>query len=560
MKKLITLILGVLLICGLCTVAIAAPQYTTSVEGDTLTIVITDADGKYGDQITLQILAKDKEIDKENPYTDEKIKSDFVYVNQGYISEEGNFIVNLNMEDNDSGNYAVRINGKDAGEIYFATTSDKNYFLRQLRTAANSEDPGKAVADKLDLDNPNSVAVDMFMLSDEYITTTDAGFIGKVLAKEIKANPTCLTSAENFVAAINHAAHIAALNEGKGSMEAFGAEFALDDSALKVYEEELSKEAKAALVATYYKNKEYTTNKEIEDAFYNAVIASFVNEFDSYGDVKTLIENFGKELEIDTKTIDKLNSKNEAALYQYAAQLTTSDIDSFVKKVNDKAKDLYDGQKDSSGGSSGGGGGGSSSAGIGGGYTPIVSTDTIATAPAATFSDMANHTWAVESVNKLSALGVVSGVGDGKFEPARNVNREEMITMLIKAYGVSTEGAAAEFADVPASSWFAPYVSAAFANGYVSGTGDGNFGAGTTITRQDAAVMAYNVAKANGVAFTPTKDMFADDAEIASYAKDAVYALKAKGIINGMGDGSFAPKAYCSRAEAAKIIASLLNQ
>ena len=126
MKKLITIILGVLLICGLCTVAIAAPQYTTSVEGDTLTIVITDADGKYGDQITLQILAKDKAIDKENPYTDEKIKSDFVYVNQGYISEEGSFIVNLNMEDNDSGNYAVRINGKDAGEIYFATTSDKN--------------------------------------------------------------------------------------------------------------------------------------------------------------------------------------------------------------------------------------------------------------------------------------------------------------------------------------------------------------------------------------------------------------------------------------------------
>ncbi len=558
MKKLITLILGVLLICGLCTVAYAAPMYTTSVEGDTLTVVITDAEGKYGDQITLQILAKDKAIDKENPYTDEKIMSDFVYVNQGYLSEEGSFIVNINMEDNKSGNYLVRINGKDMDSIFYATTTDKNNFLRELRRLANGANGDVEVAKKLDLENPESVPVDMFMLNDKYITSVDADFLAKVLVTEIKVNPTCVANADGFVSAINHAAHIAALNEGKGSMEAFGAEFALDESALKVYEEELSKEAKAALVATYYKNKEYTTNKEIEDAFYNAVIASFVNEFDSYGDVKTLIESFGKELEIDTKTIDKLNNKNKTELYQYAAQLTVSDVESFVKKVNDKAKDLYAGQKDSSG--SGGGGGGGSSAGIGGGYTPVISVDTTVTTPASVFSDMANHTWAVESVNKLSGLGIVSGVGDGKFEPARNVNREEMITMLIKAYGISTEGAQSTFTDVPASSWYAPYVAAAFSNGYVSGTGEGTFGAGTTITRQDAAVMAYNIAKANGVTFTPTKDMFADDAEIASYAKDAVYALKAKGIINGMGDGSFAPKAYCTRAEAAKIIASLLNQ
>ena len=560
MKKLITLILGVLLICGLCTVALAAPQYTASVDGETLTIVITDAEGRYGDQITLQVFAKDKSIDKENPYTDEKIMADFVYVNQGYISEEGSYIVNINMEDHESGNYAVRINGQDMADIYYATTADKNYFLRQLRTAANGANADAEVAKKLDLANPESVAVNMFMLSDPYITSVDADFLAKVLATEIKANPTCLASAESFVAAINHAAHIAAFNDGKGSVEAFGAEFSLDEAALKVYTDELSKDAKASFAGTYFKGKGYITNKEV--AFYDAVILAFVTEFDSYGDVKTLIEAFGKYLEIDTKTIDKLNSKSETALYQYVAQLSVTDMESLVKKINDKAEELLDDQKDSGGSSGVGGGNGiaSGTAGIGAGYVPVTSEDTTVTAPKSQFNDMADHTWAVESVNKLSELGVVSGVGEGKFEPARNVNREEMITMLVKAYGISTEGMASEFADVPADSWFAPFVSAAFANGYVSGTGDGNFGAGTTITRQDAAVMAYNVAKANGVLFTPTKDMFADDAQISDYAKDAVYALKAKGIINGMGDGSFAPKASCTRAEAAKIIASLLNQ
>ena len=553
MKKLI-LILGVLLVCCLSLTALAAPEYSTSVAGDTLTIKITDSQGKYGDQITLQVLAKDKEIDKVTPYDDNKIVSDFIYVNQGYISEEGSYIVNINMDGNPSGNYGVRINGKEAGEIYFATTTDKNNFLRDLRRLANTG--SEAVEAKLDLENPESITIDMFMLSDEYITKADASFIAEVLTAEIKANPTCLASAESFVSAIAHASHVAALNEGLGSFDAFGKEFEFNEKALKVYNEELSKETKSSFASDYYKGKKYITDTEVENAFYDAVVLAYAKEFDSYGDVKTFIENFGEEAGVDMDDIKDLNSKNETKLYEYASKLTVSDIESFVKKVNDKAEELLDNQ-----GGSGGGGGGSTSAGIGGGYTPVVSQDTISAVPASVFNDMSNHLWAVESVNELAAKGIVSGVGEGKFEPARNVNREEMITMLVKAYGVSVDGAPENvFGDVPSGAWFAPFVSAAYAKGYVAGTGDGTFGAGSTITRQDAAVMAYNIAKANGTVFTPTKDMFPDDKDISDYAKDAVYALKAKGIVNGMGDGSFAPKASCTRAEAAKIIDSLINQ
>ena len=553
MKKLV-LILGVLLVCCLSLTALAAPEYSTSVAGDTLTIKITDSQGKYGDQITLQVLAKDKEIDKVNPYDDNKIVSDFIYVNQGYISEEGSYIVNINMDGNPSGNYGVRINGKEAGEIYFATTTDKNNFLRDLRRLANTG--SEAVEAKLDLENPESITIGMFMLSDEYITKADASFIAEVLTVEIKANPTCLASAESFVSAIAHASHIAALNEGLGSFDAFGKEFEFNEKALKVYNEELSAETKSSFASDYYKGKKYITDTEVENAFYDAVVLAYAKEFDSYGDVKTFIENFGKEAGVDMDDIKDLNSKNETKLYEYASKLTVSDIESFVKKVNDKAEELLDNQ-----GGSGGGGGGSTSAGIGGGYTPVVSQDTISAVPAPVFNDMFNHLWAVESVNELAAKGIVSGVGEGKFEPARNVNREEMITMLVKAYGVSVDGAPENvFGDVPSGAWFAPFVSAAYAKGYVAGTGDGTFGASSTITRQDAAVMAYNIAKANGTVFTPTKDMFPDDKDISDYAKDAVYALKAKGIVNGMGDGSFAPKASCTRAEAAKIIDSLINQ
>lgn len=52
---------------------------------------------------------------------------------------------------------------------------------------------------------------------------------------------------------------------------------------------------------------------------------------------------------------------------------------------------------------------------------------------------------------------------------------------------------------------------------------------------------------------------FSDEAEIASYAEAAVQEMQAGGVINGMEDGSFRPKANLTRAEAAKVIWSMLS-
>ena len=53
--------------------------------------------------------------------------------------------------------------------------------------------------------------------------------------------------------------------------------------------------------------------------------------------------------------------------------------------------------------------------------------------------------------------------------------------------------------------------------------------------------------------------LFPDEESIADYAKIAVYGMKATGIVSGMGDGTFAPKAYCTRAQAARIIYGLMK-
>ena len=51
---------------------------------------------------------------------------------------------------------------------------------------------------------------------------------------------------------------------------------------------------------------------------------------------------------------------------------------------------------------------------------------------------------------------------------------------------------------------------------------------------------------------------FADDEQISDYAKEAVEALAAAGIISGSENGEFMPKKNATRAETAKILDGFL--
>jgi endo-1,4-beta-xylanase len=89
--------------------------------------------------------------------------------------------------------------------------------------------------------------------------------------------------------------------------------------------------------------------------------------------------------------------------------------------------------------------------------------------------------------------------------------------------------------------------------GVASGSG-GLFRGGDDILRQDMAVMLYRYAALRGISLSAAgSDSFTDDGTIASYAREAVYALRNAGIISGMGDGSFVPGGTATRAQVAQI-------
>ena len=183
----------------------------------------------------------------------------------------------------------------------------------------------------------------------------------------------------------------------------------------------------------------------------------------------------------------------------------------------------------------------------------------IAAAQSAGFTDIDTVSWAAEAILALSKDGVINGVGGNLFNPNAPVKREELAKMLVLAFDIAPASQAKIFDDVAQDSWYAQYVSALCDSGISTGMSDSIYGTGVNVSRQDIAVFLYRIMTGRGYKFTSDGAVFDDAADIDSYAKQAVSYMTAEGIINGMGDGRFAPADNATRAQAAKLIYEVKN-
>ncbi len=210
-----------------------------------------------------------------------------------------------------------------------------------------------------------------------------------------------------------------------------------------------------------------------------------------------------------------------------------------------------------------GGGGGGGVVGGGGGSKPVYGPNTVAqsgidiNAPidgennneSLGFADVDTNHWAYDEILYLVDNKIMNGVGDGRIEPDRTISREEFIKMLVCVLGCNlSEGSG--FTDVDESAWYAPYIAAAKENGLINGYEDGSVGIGENISRQDMSIMIYRATNL----VPDISEKFADDETISDYSKDAVYALRSVGIINGKENNLFDPTASATRAETASML------
>ncbi len=277
-----------------------------------------------------------------------------------------------------------------------------------------------------------------------------------------------------------------------------------------------------------------------------------------------------------TSSIDALKNYNDIFLLDFDGDFTKVDaaelakvfennnytsVEQVRKQFNDEVKRLIGLKAPStpvSGGSGGGGGSVISNTYTGPGAGLIDDINSIKNI----FSDVSDDYWAVEDIRFVYENGIMNGDTEGDFRPNDPITREEWAKVVLSAFTIDTDDAECDFDDVDKSEWFYPFVAKAYMLGVINGYDEKNFGTGQTLTREDAVVMMYRMAQmARDIrAIQPAELTFADADNISDYALDAVKIFVSAGVINGYESGEIVPQGSITRAEAAKIICSLLNK
>lgn len=235
----------------------------------------------------------------------------------------------------------------------------------------------------------------------------------------------------------------------------------------------------------------------------------------------------------------------------------------FIITFENEAKLLLGGSNNSSGnnGNTGGGGGGrnwgaASSNEITLGDTSEPQTPTLEAKKI--FSDIEENFWACNAIKYLYEKNIINGKTASIFAPNDDITRAEFIKMIVSLGNYKRTGTEKNvFSDMSEEDWFYNYMMIAYDNGIIKGNENGGCNPNDRITRQDMAVI---IQRAFFSDVTETYDTdFSDKDLISDYAKNSVGYLYFKGMINGMGDGSFGAVNFATRAQAAQILYNTVN-
>lgn len=173
------------------------------------------------------------------------------------------------------------------------------------------------------------------------------------------------------------------------------------------------------------------------------------------------------------------------------------------------------------------------------------------------FEDVNENQWCYDEVCFCYANGLIKGMSSYSFAPQGSLTRAQFVVMFANIEGVDTDGYEIKcFTDVKSGHWFYSAVAWAYNEGLVSGMSKNSFAPNQPMTRAQMATMLTNYMKHRYEVETDAAllDGFSDKPKADYwYYESMAYAVSA-GLIQGMPDGTLAPTAEITRAQAARII------
>lgn len=184
------------------------------------------------------------------------------------------------------------------------------------------------------------------------------------------------------------------------------------------------------------------------------------------------------------------------------------------------------------------------------------------------FRDTAADSWYLNAVRYVTDYELFNGTSATTFDPDGAMTRGMFATVLGRldehSYGLIADKAPS-FSDVNSNAYYAKYIAWAKENGIIAGIGGNRFEPEREITREEMAQILYNYLnyRAKDVKFDIANNgKLNDTRNVSSWAVNAVNTIYSYSIINGVGNNTFAPQNTATRAEVAQMLSNfnfLLN-
>jgi len=173
--------------------------------------------------------------------------------------------------------------------------------------------------------------------------------------------------------------------------------------------------------------------------------------------------------------------------------------------------------------------------------------------------------WAEEYLSRAEQMNLIPDSLRGQ-DMTKNITRAEFAAVSVSLYeglgGAQSASGTTAFSDTAD-----PAVLKAYSLGIVQGVGNGKFAPNATLTREQAATMlgrVYELVKegtiSGGGKLGAQAPSFADAASISSYASAYIGFFSQSGVIDGVGGGQFAPKRTMTREQALKIAVTCVTK
>ncbi len=176
--------------------------------------------------------------------------------------------------------------------------------------------------------------------------------------------------------------------------------------------------------------------------------------------------------------------------------------------------------------------------------------------PSKGYSDLKADQWYHESVDYVLRAQLMEGLSEDIFAPNANMTRAQLVTVLYRLAGSPAVTEDSVFADVADGAWYHDAVIWAYTNEITTGVTETTFAPNASVTREQMVAFFARYAQLCGEDLTVTGDLsdFTDADTVSEYAEDYMIWAVANGLINGMDDGTIAPKATSTRAQVAAVL------